>query len=299
MLGMISARRKHAILGSDVPAERSRGWLLVVLVAVVSTGCAHIPLRRNTINQARTVADIHQQQVLNNLAMFVYNPYSMPCFSYPTQGTNQVVNTTTAELNGSFSPLTIGFTIGQFVLNTLGFNGSAQYQSNEAFTMVPINDPRKLELMRCAYQRVVANCCGSFPSSNCPDCQTRFNSFYTGDPDGNIRQRTAGITTSECLNGPCWFCFGPKSAVPKHQPGILVAHYADMYVWVLPAGRDGLTRLTMTILDYAMNDPPVRLTKDIVYYIDEHGLPTNQLEAVGTVSAKVAIDERPEALLNI
>ena len=126
---------------------------LVLLCLIASTGCAFIPLRRNTINQARTVSDIHQQQVVDNLAMFVFNPNSMPCFSYPTQGTNQVTNTTTGGVSTGWGAITQGPVAGKFLLNALGITVNGQHQSNEAFTLVPINDPRKLELMRCAYQR--------------------------------------------------------------------------------------------------------------------------------------------------
>jgi hypothetical protein len=48
--------------------------------------------------------------------------------------------------------------------------------------MTAINDPRRLELMRCAYQQAVANCGKGGPSGTCPDCQKRFNAFYTGRP---------------------------------------------------------------------------------------------------------------------
>ena len=60
--------------------------------------------------------------------------------------------------------------------------------NQESFVLTPINDPRKLELMRCAYQIAVSSCGYGVPSRNCPDCQARFNTFYTGDPEGNIQR---------------------------------------------------------------------------------------------------------------
>ena len=74
-----------------------------------------------------------------------------------------------------------------------------QRSQQEAFTVTPVNDPRKLELMRCAYQLAVSSCGRGAVSGTCPDCQTRFNVFYTGDPNGDIRQGANGIVTSECL----------------------------------------------------------------------------------------------------
>ncbi|HEY5315552.1 MAG TPA: hypothetical protein VIK18_23680 [Pirellulales bacterium] len=256
-------------------------------------------LRRNTINQARTVADIHQQQVLNNLAMFVYNPNSMPCFSYPTQGVNQVINTTNAGYTQGFAYAGMGPRAGTFLLNSLGFSLNGSHESSEAFTMVPINDPRKLELMRCAYQIAASSCGRGAPAATCPDCQARFGIFYTGDPHGNIRESTVGTVTKDCLGTECWFHVGCRKCVPHDCDCIYVGQYCGVYVWVLPQGRDELAKLTLAILDYAMRDPPVRLTKEVVYYIDEHGLPTTQHESVGKVTANIAINERNEGLLNL
>jgi hypothetical protein len=291
----------NASVGSaDVGRMTLNRAMFVALSLTLCSGCAYIPLRRNTINQARTVADIHQQQVLNNLAMFVYNPNSMPCFAYPTQGTNQVTNTANGGVTQGFGQIVQGPRAGHYLPNASGLSFNATYQSNEAFTLVPINDPRKLELMRCAYQRAVANCSASSPATHCPDCQARFNVFYTGDPDGNIAEKTGGIVTSECLKSDCcWFHVGCKKCLPKSCDCIYTGHYCGVYVWVLPEGRDALAKLTLAILDYAMHDPPVRLSKTVEFYVDEHGLPTTQKDSVGWVSASIGINERNESLLNI
>ena len=63
----------------------------------------------------------------------------------------------------------------------------------------------------------------------------------------------------------------------------------------MPEGRDELAKLTLAILDYAMHDPPVRLTKTVEYYIDEHGLPTTSKEAVGKVTPALPSTNAPKA----
>ncbi|HQU46576.1 MAG TPA: hypothetical protein PK867_27465, partial [Pirellulales bacterium] len=68
---------------------------------------------------------------------------------------------------------------------------------------------------------------------------------------------------------------------------------------VEPDGRGELTKLTLAILDYALNSPPVPITKTVTYYIDEYGIPTNQAGAVGVVSANVQYDENPASLMNL
>ncbi len=64
-------------------------WLLVISLS----GCTVVPLRRNSVDEAQAVCDLETQQVLNNLAKFVYDPNSMPYFSYPTQNSASVADT--------------------------------------------------------------------------------------------------------------------------------------------------------------------------------------------------------------
>ena len=286
----------------------TRHCLIIGCILWAASGCTHVQLRKNSVNQAGAVHDLQQQQVLDNLAMFVYDYNSMPYFSYANQSGAQVTDQANASASlgwgrvnefGSTSGLK-GFFPFPLLLNTIGLSGGGQRSQQEAFTITPVNDPRKLELMRCAYQMAVSSCgCGAV-SPNCPDCQTRFKVFYTGDPNGDIRQGANGIVTSECLKSDCcWFHVGCKKCLPKDCACISIGEYCGCYVWVLPEGQDQLTKLTLAILDYAMHEPPVKRTKQIDYNIDEYGLPTTSQRAVGKVTANVAIDERVEGLLKI
>ena len=178
--------------------------------------------------------------------------------------------------------------------------GKRRRSLQHAFTITPVNDPRKLELMHCAYQMAVHSCGRGAVSGTCPDCATRFKMFYTGDPNGDIRQGANGTITSECLNSNCcWFHAGCKKCAPKACDCILVGEYCGCFVWVTEEGRDELTKLTLAILNYALNNPPQKRTKEIVYNVNEYGLPTTNQLAVGKVTANVAIDENPEALLKM
>jgi hypothetical protein len=269
--------------------------LALAAVLVVATGCTHVQLRKNAVRQSGTLSDIHQQQVLNNLAKFVYDYHSLPSFSLPNQGAAAVTDTGNASMTPGFARQS-----GDFVFNTLGLNFSAARQAQESFTLTPINDPRKLELMRCAYQQAVKSCgCGEV-SEHCPDCQLLQKRFYTGDPDGDISARAGGITTSECLkNSPCWFNVCCKKCLPKKKcPCNYIGEYCGVYVYVPPEGRDELTKLTLTILDYAINTPPILRTKQIQYTIDEYGLPTTRDRSVGQVTATINIDERDGSIIN-
>ena len=43
-----------------------------------------------------------------------------------------------------------------------------------------------------------------------------------------------------------WYCVGRKQDVPKNA--CFVGHYCDRYVWVMPAGVEGLSEFTLIVL---------------------------------------------------
>ena len=55
--------------------------LSVALSLAIASGCTTMELRKDTIGQMGTVHDLQQQQVLDNLAMFVCNRNSYPYYS--------------------------------------------------------------------------------------------------------------------------------------------------------------------------------------------------------------------------
>ncbi|HEV3261198.1 MAG TPA: hypothetical protein VG013_30375 [Gemmataceae bacterium] len=287
-------------------ARRCRS--LVSLCAVVCLPCAAcgpLQLRYESLHQVRTVYDIQQQQVLDNLAMFFYDVNSVPYFAWPSNGTAEV------DTNGSASSQTAW----QRIVNA-GIHGwamtnlqvTAMDTTRAIWTLNPINDPRKLQLMRCAYQQVVRVCyaeCGhGCPHAGaggglCPDCAKLFSGFYTGSPDKPVPPPGAvgdtGEITNLCLGTHCrWLGWGRKKDVPKGCGCEMVAHYCGTYVWVLPGGRDELAKLTLAILDYAVNPPatpPGAPTKEVSFYIDKDGRPAARDKAVGTVKATIHLDE--------
>jgi hypothetical protein len=261
---------------------------LLLFATVSLTGCTAMALRRESTNVSISVGDLDQQEVLDNLARFVDNYNAFPSFAYATQGAAAITDEGTVSGGATFMHSSSG---------TLGLMGSRTIA--DSYTLTPVNDPRKLELMRCAFQLAVSSCGYGPEAQRCPDCEATFNRFYTGDPTAKVADNpNSGEVTSECLKGsPCWLCAGPKKCVPKGCC-IPVGHYCNTYVWVLPEGREYLTRLTIAIMDYAINAAPVPLTKQVTYYLDENGVPTTQKLAVGQVTAGVAVTEDPISLLN-
>lgn len=265
----------------------TRRFLLAV--ALIVTGCTHEQLRYNTVNQAQTTMDIHQQQVLNNLAMFVADPNALPHFGLPTEGLTDVTDLGRADVGLDW----VRVMSGAFLFTGIGVDGSAQRTAKENWTMTPIADPRKLELMRCAYRRAVEGCsCTEFYNGSCLECKKRWNVFYHGDPNGISEEANVGSVDEDCL-GSCWFQIGCKKCVPKDCD--YVGRYRDVYLWVLPGfSRDQLTKLTLAILDYAVYDAPEPATMEITLYrkIDEEGkeVPTTSGDAQKVIRAIVPLD---------
>jgi hypothetical protein len=245
-------------------------FALLLLGISALTGCRQLQLRTNTARQARTIADMHTQQVLDNLAMFVYAPGSFPSFSTFKQGSSQITDKGSLAVPTGFGRFS---TLNVFGITSLAVQPSLARDAFESWIIEPVNNPRKLELMRCAYQRAVAG--RHLECTGCPDCQKRFNSFYTGNANGDIGQAvTSGITTSNCLSSDsCWFHVGCHKCAPKACDCAYVGSYCGVYVWVDPQGRDELSKLTLAILDYAVNEParvPQR-TKRVVVKRNKNG----------------------------
>ncbi len=205
--------------------------LLLGMVLFLLTGCASSQLRRHTLNQVQTVADLQYQQVLDNLAMFVSNPQAMPFFSVPGAGGTSI--STTGQASNSITWNIAGFASDALTLGASRTNGGT-------WTLAPINDPAKLERMRCAYQIAV----GYLPDSSVNDCTQCCKLIERWYPDA------AGNCGVPCrVPAPGWFSVGCKQDVPKHI--CLIGNYCDVWVWVDPSSMEELTRLTLTILDFA------------------------------------------------
>ena len=133
---------------------------------------------------------------------------------------------------------TIGWATSGFA--SANVNPSLSRTNLESWSLTPLVDPRVLELMHCAYQRAVQSC---YPDQaepgGCPNCQKRFNEFYTGDPTLAVpppgSKNDTGIVTSECLRpGCCWFHVACEKCLPKYSKCCRIGHYCGVYVCVPP-----------------------------------------------------------------
>jgi hypothetical protein len=214
--------------------------MLVVLPLLA--GCqTHVNLRNNSVKTTGTLADLNYQQVLNNVAQFTANPSTMPSLAVFNAGTVTVADQKTANINATGAPTISNAQqagSGLPILSIL-LNPSASRTLTENWSMAPVTDIDNLRRIRCAMQLLVL---GGRETTDCNDCRKQLERFYLGEFD-----------RMECLIPMGWYCVGRKHDVPKEA--CYVAHYDDIYVWVMPQQLEGLTLFTMTVIDLATGKP--------------------------------------------
>jgi hypothetical protein len=200
----------------EICLQQGKSSLYVFSLLLIAPGCLHTHLRNNTIAQMETVHDLQQQQVLDNLAMFVHDVHSYPYFSLIAGGTSQLTDTSSLAITNSWSRVS-----GAFLYSALGLNPSVSCAAQGVWQITPINDSVKLTVMRCLYQRAVAGCCHIPLPSDCPDCEKVFHTYYPWEDQHSMAHETQSTTTeptpagkSETHEAPA-ARFAPTAALTK------------------------------------------------------------------------------------
>ena len=216
---------------------------LLCALIILTSGCTHIQLRNSALNQAQAALQLQQQQVLNNLAMFMGNPNAVPYFTIVSTGLTQVNDTGSVSATPAWSKL--GFSsVGA------AFSGSRINQEN--FSSIPVSDPFRLTWMRCAYQTAVGFPVDGAQSAECCAILRSWNKTSTTGCPGVMSacQCLPDQSCAECcLPGPGWFGVGKKCDVPKCA--LYVGRHGKVYVWVLPEGTEEFAQLTFAIVGFA------------------------------------------------
>src|SRR4051812_22775252 len=189
-----------------------RRSLLLLLATVPSLGCTHLQLSRSTSYQARTISDIHYDQVLSNLASYECNPNVLPHFAIVGAGGTLVHDEATANME-------LEWNAGSLARKLFGLSGTRQVE--EQWTMAPVVNPDKLRAIRSVYQLA-----------------TRGENY---DPAGDkLLISFLGENYSTWIDQG-WYGSGCKCNVPKNA--CYVSHCGDRYVWVTADGIEPMSRL--------------------------------------------------------
>lgn len=101
-----------------------------------------------------------------------------------------------------------------------------------------------------------------------------------------IYEYTQGVVTdvvrspydcnSRCAVQPCWFKTSCRLRDVKASGHERFGRYKNRYVWVPRHGEAEFGKLVMTIIEYALTDPPAEATKQVTLYLGHDGLPANR-----------------------
>jgi hypothetical protein len=121
---------------------------LVCVCLAVLPGCTSLRLQQSITSQATTLAELHYQQVLNNLAMFSTNPYVLPSHVTIRDGSAQIQDSGAVTAASAF-----GRSPGQLATGSPGLSGSRTVV--EQWGVSPVTDDIALRLIQLAYQRAL------------------------------------------------------------------------------------------------------------------------------------------------
>jgi hypothetical protein len=199
--------------------------LFAVMLAIAACcGCTSNQLRRSTLNQARTWTDLQYQQVLDNVALFVNNPGSMPYFAGVGGGVADIKDSASVNSGLFVSWFYSWFNVGS---DNLGLGASRQ--RNENWSLAPVYQAPKLADMRFMYSSLVTGACQDESHAE------YLKSTYHIDPAVYL--------------APCWWGAGKCRDVP--HTASYVGHYRGVYVWVMPEHVEELTNFSLAILKIA------------------------------------------------
>jgi hypothetical protein len=241
-----------------------RSWLVLLAALPALGGCqTQHSLRDNTVKTTATLTDLNYRQVLDNVAMFVAHPGSMPSVAIVNSGTVTVSDQKTLNASATYNP-TLTFHQqggGALPILSLLLNPSCSRSLTENWSLVPVTDVDNLRRIRCAFQILVLN---GGQSSDCYDCQGLLDRFYLGESD-----------RIDCWIPQGWYRTGCEKDVPKDA--CYVGHYCDTYVWVLGDSVEGLARFTMTIIDLATGKPHAPMQTVVRTYKSDGSLDNTQV----------------------
>jgi hypothetical protein len=195
----------------------------ICLLFIIS-GCAHVPLRRNTLKQSQTLSDLLEQQVLDNIALSIAAPHSTPYFGLPKGGSTQMTQSGSSTVSLSWNPRTL-------VSEVLGITGGGALTEN--WTLEPVTNPDRLDLMSCLLQHVTCRGDGV-----CQDCDSKLRVFFKDK-------------YPSCLP-TCFYGRGRKCDVPKNCAK--VGRSENTYVWVTGKHYAELQAITLAMLDIITAD---------------------------------------------
>lgn len=172
------------------------------------------------------MSDLRYMHILDNLAMMVRNPATVPNPVAINGGVVQISDNGTAATAFTWNSFGVRH-VTQYL-----FGPTASRTISEQWQLTPLHNPEKLKLMRYAFQLLLDS-----------------ELVYLDDGAEKLRKFLGDEEFATAIPKG-WFCVGTKHDVPKNAR--YCGSYHDVYVWVTDEGVDGLSRFYLTILRIAL-----------------------------------------------
>jgi hypothetical protein len=216
--------------------------------AALCAGCTTVALKRDTLRQAGSSADLRYHEVVENLAMIAANPAFLPSYSSIYAGTTDVSDTIQLSSQSvlSCTLAAAGRSVTVLATETLDVPSSRTIKEN--WTLDPVIVPEKLVAMRCACRWVLFG-----PGHLCEGC-AGLRKYQPGDPPNyyfDVADKLAGLPSD-------WLHVGKCGDVPRNA--CYQANCHGTYVWVTPDGMEGLSQFTLILQGLA------RVALESVYF---------------------------------
>jgi hypothetical protein len=229
----------------------------ILLGAILLSGCQAAQLENHTLRQSRTLSDLQYRQVVDNLAATASCPSALPYFAAVGGGKTTIQQTPNVNNVVNWDLITApGALFNKFIFDKGAITTQYTQQNTGEWDTTPSLDPIQLFLMQGLYRKALGL---ELP----PHQLAALEAFFTPPP---AKRETAYGTThplykgvyAEAMRelyrhiGPGCFGVGRKCDVPANA--CYVGHCRGTYVWVTTEQLEGLTNLTIAILDVGTID---------------------------------------------
>jgi hypothetical protein len=186
------------------------------------------------------MSDLRYKHILDNLAMMVRNPATVPNPVAINGGVVQISDNGSGLGNLTWNP------VGKLGVTQYFFGLTGSRTISEQWSLTPLHNPEKLQLMRWAYQVLLES-----------------DLIFSDDGEKKLRAFLGDEEFARAIPRG-WFNVGTKHQVPKDAR--FCGSYHDVYVWVTDEGLDGLSRFYLTILRIALLEANQRTAEVVRKY---------------------------------
>lgn len=228
--------------------------MVVLAIALGSTGCTTVSLERYTLNQVHTSGECRDSTVLNCLAAVAADPDTVPSFALYGDGVTTVQDTIGLSSTTSWTRM-----VNSFALETLGVMVSRSPKGQ--WTITPTLEHERLEALHAACLWAI---CGPEKAiADHPGILGEHQQYLDQKPHFGVEDRLAKLPKG-------WVHAGCLTDVPPCA--LFKGHAGKTWVWVMPEDAESFAQLTLALHDIATLDFSSIVVPPLVVTLTKYGV---------------------------